>query len=100
MAQDNLWVNSGSGQLLDFNTGGVQATASSYATMAYGFKATPDKAYLSIRDAVGKELQRLPIQAAEGQTVWDTRSISPGAYTVELVNGGRTLGTAKLIVKR
>ena len=74
--------------------------ASSYATLAYDFKATPDKAYLSIRDAVGKEIQRLPVQAAEGQTVWDTRSISPGAYTVELVNGGRTLGTAKLIVKR
>ncbi len=74
--------------------------ASLYATLAYDFKAAPDKAYLGIRDVVGKEVQRLPIQAAEGQTVWDTRSISPGAYTVELVNGGRTLGTAKLIVKR
>ncbi len=74
--------------------------ASLYATLAYDLKAAPDKAYLSIRDAVGKEIQRLPVQAAEGQTVWDTRSISPGAYTVELVNGGRTLGTAKLIVKR
>ena len=74
--------------------------ASSYTTLAYDFMAAPDKAYLSIRDAVGKEVQRLPIQAAEGQTVWDTRSISPGAYTVELVNGGKTLGTAKLIVKR
>ena len=74
--------------------------ASSYTTLAYDFKAALDKAYLSIRDVVGKEVQRLPIQAAEGQTVWDTRSISPGAYTVELVNGGKTLGTAKLIVKR
>ncbi|MCC6841247.1 MAG: hypothetical protein IT230_13900 [Flavobacteriales bacterium] len=32
MAQDNLWVNSGSGQLLDFNTGGVQAIADQLPT--------------------------------------------------------------------
>ena len=74
--------------------------ANTFATLAYNLKSAPDKAFLSIRDMAGKEIAQLPVTDAMGQTVWDTRSIAPGAYTIELVNAGVTLGTTKLIVKQ
>lgn len=74
--------------------------ANTFATLAFDLKDMPNKAFLSIRDLAGKEIAQLPVTDAVGQTVWDTRSVAPGAYTIELVNAGVTLGTVKLIVKQ
>ncbi|GEM_PF-2761548 len=54
----------------------------------------------SERDATGREVEMIPISSTEGQAVYDTRRLAPGTYTIELVNGGNTVGTAKLVVKQ
>ncbi len=74
--------------------------ANTFATLAFDLKGTPNKAFLSIRDIAGKEIAQLPVTDAMGQTVWDTRSVAPGAYTIELVNAGVIQSVAKLIVKQ
>lgn len=61
---------------------------------------TKHQAFLTIRDITGKEVARIAVDRAEGQTVWDTRAVAPGTYTVELVNGGASKGTVKLVVKQ
>ena len=73
--------------------------AGAWANLAYTLKGTPNHAYLAIRDAEGKEVERVAIDRAEGQSVWDTRSVAPGAYMVEIVNGGASVGSVKLVVK-
>lgn len=73
--------------------------AGAWANLVYEMKAAPDHAYLAIRDAAGKEVARVPVDRAEGQSVWDTRSVVAGTYTVELLNGGSSLGAIKLVVK-
>ena len=74
--------------------------AGSWANFLYDLKGTPEQAFLAIRDITGKEVVRIPLDRTEGQTVWDTRAVTPGTYTVELVNGGASKGTVKLVVKQ
>lgn len=73
--------------------------ANTWANLVYDLKAAPEHAWLIIRDVAAKEVARIPVERAEGQAVWDTRSITPGTYTVELVNADRSIGATKLIVK-
>ena len=72
--------------------------ATVFATFAYTLPRTPGAAWLAVRDITGRELARIPVAQAEGQAVWDTRTVAPGTYTVELMNDGASLGTAKLVV--
>lgn len=74
--------------------------AVAWANVVYRMKAVPDQAYIAIRDMAGKEMARIPVDRSDGQAVWDTRAVAPGAYTVELVNDGNSLGTVKIIVKQ
>ena len=74
--------------------------ANSWANLVYSLKTEPDKAYIAIRDIAGKEMARIPVEMDEGQAVWDTRNVALGTYTVELVSGGSSLGSVKLVVKQ
>ena len=71
-----------------------------YATIAYDLKTPRQDAYFVVRDIVGKEVARFPISIGIGELVWDTRTVAPGSYTIEMVNDEATLSTVKLIVKR
>ncbi len=73
--------------------------ATVFATFAYTLPRTPGAAWLAVRDITGRELARIPVAQAEGQAVWDTRTVAPGTYTVELLNDGASLATIKLVVK-
>lgn len=72
--------------------------ATVFATFAYTLSKTPGAAWLATRDITGREMSRIPVSQAEGQAVWDTRTVAPGTYTVELMNDGVSLGTVKLVV--
>ncbi len=52
-----------------------------------------------ITDAQGRAIERLAVKQAQGQLVWDTRTMSPGLYHVELVADGKRMHAEKLIVK-
>ena len=54
----------------------------------------------TMRDTIGREVELIPLAQAEGQAVYDTRRLTQGTYTVELVNGGASKGTVKLVVKQ
>ena len=53
----------------------------------------------SVRDATGREVEMIPLSRAEGQTVYDTRQLAPGTYTVDLTNGDQHLQSTKLVVR-
>ncbi len=73
--------------------------ATAFATFAYTLPQVPKDAWLAVRDIASRELARIPVAQADGQAVWDTRAVAPGTYTVELMNHGASLSTAKLVVK-
>lgn len=52
-----------------------------------------------MRDATGREVEMIPLSRAEGQTVYDTRQLAPGTYTVDLTNGDQHLQSTKLVVR-
>ena len=73
--------------------------AGAWANLVYHLQGDTDNAFITIRDIVGKEITRIPVAQAEGQAVWDTRTVAPGTYTVDLVNKGVALTSVKLVVK-
>lgn len=73
--------------------------ASHWVALDHKFQGPSQSARLLIRDATGREVVTLPLGRSEAQTIWDCRSVQPGAYTVELINDGRTLATATLIIR-
>ena len=74
--------------------------AGAWANLSYNLKAVASEGYIAIRDIAGKEVARIPVERTEGQAVWDTRAVAPGTYTVDLVNGGVSVGATKLVVKQ
>jgi hypothetical protein len=73
--------------------------ARTWVVLEYRLVAPVRDAYIRIAGMDGRELARLPLAAPEGQPVYDIRPVAKGAYTVELVNGGRTVKTGKLAVE-
>jgi len=73
--------------------------ATTWATFDYTLPMEPRDAWISITDAQGRAIERLAVKQAQGQLVWDTRTMSPGLYHVELVADGKRMHAEKLIVK-
>ena len=59
----------------------------------------PRDAWISITDAQGRTMHRMPVNQSPVQLVWDTRTVMPGAYQVQLLTAGQRLVTTKLIVQ-
>lgn len=69
-------------------------------TFRYEAKGADGNLAIIIRDASSREVQRIPLQNKQGQWLWDTRQVAPGAYTVDLLSGDRRLATEQLLIKR
>jgi uncharacterized delta-60 repeat protein len=55
---------------------------------------------LAVRDMTGRLLHTITTGGPQGQSLWDSRNVLPGVYTVELQNGHRTLGTVRVVIQR
>ena len=73
--------------------------ATTWVVFEYRIIEPVKDAYIRVTGIDGRELTKLPITAPEGQPVYDTRQVAKGAYTVELVNAGKTVETGKLMVE-
>jgi hypothetical protein len=73
--------------------------ATTWVVFEYRIIEPVKDAYIRVTGIDGRELTKLPITAPEGQPVYDTRQVSKGAYTVELVNAGKTVEAGKLVVE-
>jgi len=69
------------------------------ATLKYDLKVPLDHAFARIVDAAGREVVRLPITNSPGQTLWDTRGVESGVYSIELFNANARLATERLLVQ-
>ena len=73
--------------------------AESWVTFSYRFIAQPLKAFITVRDAVGKEVATLQINNERGQLVMDTRELAKGMYSVTYSSDGISHQTDKLVVQ-
>jgi len=53
-------------------------------------------ARITVRDALGREVARLPL--AGHLTVWDTRGTPPGPYLVELLDDAGRIAVQRLVL--
>jgi len=67
-------------------------------TFKYDAVAPMDKAHIVVRDAVGREVARLPLGGAN-QLTWDARNARPGTYLVELLTEAGRVAVQRLVVK-
>jgi len=70
-----------------------------WVAISYELPTQVEKACLVVRDISGREVKRIWVSTNQGELLWDVRDALPGAYTVELLNGGELLVTEKLIVQ-
>lgn len=73
--------------------------AGSWVTFSHALSAEPSEAQLRVVDARGREVARLSINALQGQTLWDTREVPAGVYSVELFNAGVRVDGERLVVQ-
>ena len=73
--------------------------ASTNTTLYHRLPIGADRAYLVIRDMMGRQQDAFNLNAAEGQTLWDTRTVAPGTYSVELIMDGERLKCERVIVR-
>ncbi|MDX9749670.1 MAG: hypothetical protein RBT71_01130 [Flavobacteriales bacterium] len=73
--------------------------ANNWVAFSHALTGKVDRAFIRVRDAQGKEVHALSIASSPGQHIWDTRSMSAGAYTVELHNRGQMVETQRVVVQ-
>jgi len=73
--------------------------ASAFATVEHHVSTPLKNGYLSFRDLTGREIHRRVLNSSLGQVLWDTRSLAPGVYSVELYNGTELLGSQRIVIK-
>jgi len=73
--------------------------ASAFATVEHHVSTPLKNGYLSFRDLTGREIHRRVMNSSLGQVLWDTRSLAPGVYSVELYNGTELLGSQRIVIK-
>jgi len=70
-----------------------------WVTFSHTLAAEPSEAQLRVLDVRGREVALLPLNAVQGQTLWDTREVPAGVYSIELLNAGGRIATERLIVQ-
>jgi hypothetical protein len=73
--------------------------AQSWVAISYLLPGHTGAVNLVVRDAQGRLFGQLTAAGQEGQRVWDTRSLAPGIYTVELRREGHLEYTERLVVQ-
>jgi hypothetical protein len=73
--------------------------ASTWLTFNYTLPANTYKGEIKIVDAKGAVITSFTVTGAQGQQVWDTRSIKPGVYFYTLSVGEFTK-TGKLLINK
>ncbi|MBX2980203.1 MAG: T9SS type A sorting domain-containing protein [Flavobacteriales bacterium] len=73
--------------------------ANSYVVLSHQVPSNTGTLHLVVRDLSGRGLKHFTATGEIGQTVWDTRGITPGVYTVELQHEGRSLETLRVVVQ-
>lgn len=73
--------------------------ASTWVAFSHTLTGTVDRAYILVREAQGKEVYSAPIATSPGQSIWDTRGVAAGTYTVELHNKATLVETQRVVVR-
>lgn len=73
--------------------------ASEYATFEWDLVDLEPQTSLIILDASGMVLTQIPIEAMQGQWLWDTRTVPSGLYLYGLRNQDELLSQGKLAVE-
>jgi hypothetical protein len=73
--------------------------ATTWATFDIDLDEGATDGWVVITDAQGRTVERMQVKQNRAQLVWDTRSVAPGAYQVQLIAGKQRLQTEKLIVQ-
>lgn len=90
----------GSGAAVQLALGLVPNPADVATTFVYKLTDPFSSGSIVIRDAAGRELARHALRGSEGQHLWDTREVPPGAYSIDLLQDGARIATEQLLIKR
>lgn len=72
--------------------------ASTWVAFSHAVAGKVDRTFLRVRDAQGKDIYSAAIASSPGQSIWDTRGMAAGTYTVELYNAGALVESQRVVV--
>ena len=73
--------------------------AAGHVWLRYALPGHHGQVHLRVRDSQGRVLFATPASGEEGQVVWDSRGVSTGVYTVELIREGTVERTERLVIQ-
>ncbi|MCF8333331.1 MAG: T9SS type A sorting domain-containing protein, partial [Bacteroidales bacterium] len=73
--------------------------AKEWAAFDYTLPGKENQGVITITNARGKTVEKLPVQGKQGQKLWDTRTVEPGVYFYRLQAGGNTQ-IGKIVIAR
>ena len=72
----------------------------SISALKYEFQNQPSQASVQIFSATGVLVEMRPINSLQGFVVMDAERFANGVYLCRLVNGGRVVGTQRMVVSK
>lgn len=73
--------------------------AKKWAAFDYTLPGEENQGVITITNARGNTVEKLPVQGKQGQKLWDTRTVEPGVYFYTLRAGGNTQSGKIVIAK-
>jgi|GEM_PF-1123248 len=73
--------------------------ASTWVAFSHTLTGKVDRAFVRVRDVQGKEVHSAALTTSTGQSIWDTRGLAAGTYTVELYNQGALVEAQRVVVR-
>ncbi|MCF8309095.1 MAG: T9SS type A sorting domain-containing protein [Bacteroidales bacterium] len=67
--------------------------------LGYTLPDEKNQGVITITNARGNTVEKLPVQGQQGQKLWDTRTVEPGVYFYRLRAGGNTQSGKIVIAK-
>jgi hypothetical protein len=72
----------------------------SISALKYEFRNQPSRASVQIFSATGVLVEERPINSVQGFVMMDAENFANGVYLCRLVNGGRVVGTQRMVVSK
>jgi hypothetical protein len=72
----------------------------SISALKYEFQNQPSQAAVQIFSATGVLVEERPINSIQGFVMMDAESFANGVYLCRLINGGRVVGTQRMVVSK
>jgi hypothetical protein len=72
----------------------------SISALKYQFQNQPSQASVQIFSATGVLVEERPINSIQGFVMMDAENFANGVYLCRLVNGGRVVGTQRMVVSK